>query len=81
MPNQRKQTRPKGGRDDSFAATAKRLGCDEDKATFEAKLKKIAKVTVSEENKRAWGKRGFKAKSRPSKDNKDNKAAWAKLKS
>jgi hypothetical protein len=29
---------------DTFAAVARRLGCDEDKATFEAKLAKIAKA-------------------------------------
>ena len=32
------------GRDDSFEAVAKRLGADEDKARFEAKLGKIARV-------------------------------------
>ena len=29
---------------DDFKAVARALGCDEDKATFEAKLKKIAKA-------------------------------------
>ena len=38
----KKKTKPK--RDDSFEAVAKRLGCDEDKARFEAKLGKIAKA-------------------------------------
>ena len=35
-----------------------------------------ATTKPSEENKHAWGKRGFKTQSRPSKD---NKAAWAKM--
>jgi hypothetical protein len=29
---------------DDFKSVARRLGCDEDKARFEAKLKKIAKA-------------------------------------
>jgi hypothetical protein len=51
---------------DNFKAVAKRLECDEDKGRFEAKIKKIAAVkpsVPSEENKKAWGKRGFKSKS------------------
>jgi len=40
--NPRPKVKPK--RDDSFEAVAKRLGCDEDKARFEAKLGKIAKA-------------------------------------
>jgi len=32
---------------DDFTAVAKRLGCDEDKATFEAKLGKIAKANLA----------------------------------
>ncbi len=35
-----KEQRPK----DSFEAVARRLGCDEDKGRFEAKLGKIAKA-------------------------------------
>ena len=31
---------------DDFATVARRLGCDEDKATFEAKLAKIAKAKI-----------------------------------
>ena len=42
MPKPKKTTKPK--RDDSFEAVAKRLGADEDKARFEAKLGKIAKA-------------------------------------
>ena len=32
------------GAGDDFKTVAKRLGCDDDKATFEAKLKKIAEA-------------------------------------
>ncbi len=39
------RTRPaKAGVSDDFKSVAKRLGCDDDKATFEAKLGKIAKA-------------------------------------
>jgi hypothetical protein len=38
-----KQNSPKAKSDD-FAAVARRLGCDEDKDRFEAKLAKIAKA-------------------------------------
>lgn len=41
---------------DDFKSVARRLGCDEDKATFEAKLKKIAKSRPSKDNKAAWAK-------------------------
>ena len=40
------------GRDDSFEAVAKRLGADEDKARFEAKLWKIAKAKPSQGSKK-----------------------------
>lgn len=39
----RKKSKPAEA--DSFEAVAKRLGCDEDKARFEAKLGKIARAT------------------------------------
>jgi hypothetical protein len=38
-----KQNRPKVKSDD-FVAVARRLGCDENKERFEAKLRKIAKA-------------------------------------
>ena len=46
MPNQRKKPSRKTASDnqDSFESVAKRLGADEDKARFEAKLGKIAKA-------------------------------------
>ena len=44
MPKQLKQ--PQKAADD-FAAVAKRLECDEDKARFEAKLGKLAKAKPS----------------------------------
>jgi hypothetical protein len=37
----RKPSKPKS---DDFKSVARRLGCDEDKARFEKKLKKIAKA-------------------------------------
>jgi hypothetical protein len=37
-----KKIKPK--QSDDFVSVARRLGCDEDKATFEAKLAKIAKA-------------------------------------
>lgn len=36
----------KSNPEDDFEAVARRLGADEDKATFEAKLKKIAKAVT-----------------------------------
>ena len=45
----KKKTKPK--RDDSFEAVAKRLGADEDKARFEAKLGKIAKAGLGKKAK------------------------------
>jgi hypothetical protein len=44
MPNQRKKSKPKANERDSFESVAKRLGCDDDKDRFEAKLGKIAKA-------------------------------------
>ena len=46
MPNQTKKPSSKRVSDnpDSFESVAKRLGCDEDKARFEAKLGKLAKA-------------------------------------
>lgn len=46
-PQAAKIKRPKNNKTkepDDFVSVARRLGCDEDKATFEAKLAKIAKV-------------------------------------
>jgi len=45
----KRRTQPQ--RDDSFEAVAKRLGADEDKARFEAKLGKIAKAKPKGRNK------------------------------
>lgn len=42
MATPKKRAKPK--RDDSFEAVAKRLGADEDKGRFEAKLGKIART-------------------------------------
>jgi hypothetical protein len=44
----KRQSRDKSVSDDDFISVARRLGADEDKATFEAKLKKIAKAKVGE---------------------------------
>jgi hypothetical protein len=41
-----------GDSSDDFESVAKRLGCDDDKATFEKKLGKIAKATTVDKPKR-----------------------------
>jgi hypothetical protein len=47
-----KRKRPQNSRAaaDDFKSVAKRLGCDEDKGRFEAKLRKIAKVKPKARN-------------------------------
>lgn len=42
-PNQRQTQKSKAKPADDFVSVARRLGCDEDKAQFEAKLAKIAR--------------------------------------
>jgi hypothetical protein len=44
VPNQSKKPSRKPANPDSFDAVAKVLGCDDDKARFEAKLGKLAKA-------------------------------------
>jgi hypothetical protein len=53
VPNQRKKPSSKTVSDnqDRFESVAKRLGTDEDKARFEAKLGKIAKAKPADRNK------------------------------
>jgi hypothetical protein len=43
------RNRKESRREDDFVSVARRLGCDEDKATFEAKLAKIARAKVEKE--------------------------------
>ncbi len=43
----------KRSRADDFESVAKRLGCDDDKATFEKKLGKIAKAKSAKKNGRS----------------------------
>lgn len=44
MATKKQQHRPSQQANDSFEVVARRLGCSEDKAEFEAKLKKIAQA-------------------------------------
>jgi hypothetical protein len=43
-----KKTSDSGSHPDDFISVARRLGCDEDKATFEKKLGKIARAKVQD---------------------------------